>query len=300
MTNKENPGKISRKSFIKKTTSGLIGTSLASGYYAFYKPGEKHIPKRILGNTGLDVTTLGFGATHTNEESVIRYALSKGINFIDTGRMYYNGRNEELIGRILKGRRSEFIIQSKVSINGAGSTREIRDVFNKSLEESLRALQTDYIDIYLLHDISDTKLLFSDSVLKLFARAKEEGKIRFTGFSSHSGQAGLVKYNNSHPLYEVILVAYNHSGGFVSNNTIHKWDQDELVTELKLAYAMGTGVVAMKTCSGGVYPAPPNQGGTLPKASQWVIQRDYIHAASVAMVSFENIDEHVNESIKAV
>jgi uncharacterized protein len=287
--------KISRKDFIKKSSIGIFGTGIIAGSTDNLLINEGSLAQKIMGNTGIKVTVLGLGATKAQAGSVVKYAVSKGINFLDTGRIYAGGKNEEMIGEALKGLRKKVVIQSKVSLAGTNITMDIGKAFNKSLEESLKALRTDYIDIFLLHDVSDTRQLFNGTLMKAFSAAKDEGKILATGFSTHSNQAALVRYNNENPFYEVIMVAFNHAGGFVYEGQKHDWNQDELIAELQIATSRGIGIVGMKTCSGGPYSGIPGMVATIPKAVRWVVERDYLHTSAVAMANFDEVDGHFNE-----
>ncbi len=105
--------------------------------------------KRSIGKTGIMVGPICFGATRTNEESLIRYVVEKGINYLDTGRSYANGNNERLVGRAVSGIRGRVVIQSKVRLEkhelpSWGNKRkvagEIRGVLHRKLEESLKPL----------------------------------------------------------------------------------------------------------------------------------------------------------------
>lgn len=148
--------------------------------------------KNRLGTSDLIVGEIGLGCMSlgTDESKVIpllHEALDLGINFLDTADIYDNGHNEELIGKAIKGRRSDVIIASKV-----GNTRvEGQDglVWNPSkahimeaVKESLRRLQTDYIDLYQLHGGTlDDNI---DETIEAFAQLKREGLIREYGISS--------------------------------------------------------------------------------------------------------------------
>lgn len=148
--------------------------------------------KNRLGTSDLIVGEIGLGCMSlgTDENQVIpllHEALDLGINFLDTADIYDNGHNEELIGKAIKGRRSEVIIASKV-----GNTRvEGQEglVWNPSkthimeaVKDSLRRLQTDYIDLYQLHGgtLDDNM----DETIEAFAQLKREGLIREYGISS--------------------------------------------------------------------------------------------------------------------
>ena len=298
---------MTRKDFIRKSSMGIIGTGLlATGRMDLLKS-EARLVHTVIGKTGIETTKLGIGATRTQEPNIIRAAIDGGIRFLDTGRSYARGKNEEMIGQVIKDFRKEITLQSKQRISEEAiqgkiqnESREniVSNQFNKSLEESLRALQTDYIDIMLLHGASETTLLYDEALLYAFEKAKKEGKIRAGGFSTHSNQAILVAHNNAHPFYDVIMVAFNHSGGYVHSRYGYKseWDQDALVKELKNAAAAGTGIVAMKTCSGGNYSLEPEREGSLPQAVKWVLMQDYIHTAVPAMDSYSQVEAHIMEN----
>ena len=124
------------------------------------------IPRRTLGRTGLEVTTLGFGAMELRgppsggpaiEDQaagrLLNAVLDEGINFIDTSIDY--GRSEELIGRFIGHRRSEYVLASKCGcVPGAGMGAEhvhTADNIRRGVEHSLRAMRTDYLDIVQIH-----------------------------------------------------------------------------------------------------------------------------------------------------
>ena len=208
--------KISRKVFIKKTGAGLAGITILPNITASNPKAPKTL--RALGNTGIEVTPLCFGASRTNEEALINYALEKDINFLDTGRSYARGNNERLVGRALKGRRKDVVIQSKMhlepdelSSNGKGrkGSDEIKDILSRRIEESLEALDTDYIDIMLYHSAEIEELTFHDAVLKFYDDMKTNGTIRAHGFSSHDFELNLVKRNNKDLFYDVIMHPFN-------------------------------------------------------------------------------------------
>jgi len=168
--------------------------------------------------------------------------------------------------------------------------------FRKSLDESLEALHTDYIDILLLHNITEPGLVFHEVVTGLFAEAKKQGKIRACGFSTHNNQAELLRRNTRTGSYDVVMLAFNPHGGYVHANSAREdsWDQEELIGALKAASAAGTGIIAMKTCSGGPFACEPGGQATIPGAVRWVLERKYVHAAAVAMANFKEIDEHTS------
>jgi len=293
---------ISRKEFVAKTLTGIAGISLISNKLTASTNLAPDL--RAIGKTGIMVTPVCFGAPRTNEESLIKYAIDKGINFIDTGRSYGNGNNERLVGRALSGTRNKVIIQSKIRLEenelpakgkGKKGADEIRAALSSKLEESLKALNTDYIDILLIHDALDEKLLFHEETLKFFDTMKKTGVIKAHGFSTHNDYMNLPERNNSELLYDVIMLPFNHKGSFVHsvNGRYSEWDQKRLISILTEAGNKGVGVIAMKTCSGGTYSPDPSSKANYSNAVSWVISHKFVSSAAIAMANFEQVDEHL-------
>ena len=153
------------------------------------------IPRRQLGSTGERVSILAMGGHHlgdvpTVDEAVrmVHEALDAGVNFFDNCWEYYNGRCEDWLGRALKGRRDRAFLMTKVCTHGRGA-----DVALRMLEQSLRRLQTDHLDLWQAHAITydnDPELAYArGGVLEAFDRAKKQGKVRFVGFTGHKDPA---------------------------------------------------------------------------------------------------------------
>lgn len=280
----------------------LAGIKLMSG--ASYRSHDDIFKKRSIGKTGIMVGPICFGATRTSEESLIRYVIEKGINYLDTGRSYANGNNERLVGRAVSGVRGRVVIQSKVRLEkhelpSWGNKRkvagEIRGVLHRKLEESLKALNTDYIDILLYHSASDEKLLFHPEVMKFYTEMKSSGVIKAHGFSTHNDSMDLPERNNRELFYDVLMVPFNHKGSLIHSITgeFAEWDHNKLISVLTEAAGKGTGVIAMKTCSGDKYSPSPGVEASYAEAVKWVISRPYIASAAVAMANFDQVNEHL-------
>jgi uncharacterized protein len=294
---------ISRKAFLSATIAGLaaiklIPRSLRSGDTSIFG-------QRNIGKTGIRVSPVCFGATRTSEESLIRYVIEKGINYLDTGRSYANGKNEMLVGRAVSGIRSKVVIQSKLKLekhelpswgNDKKVAGEIRSVLQTRLEESLKALNTDYIDILLYHSASEEELLFHPEVMKFFADMKSSGVIKAHGFSAHNDSMNLHERNNKERFYDVLMVPFNHKGSLIHSITgeYSEWDHKKLVSVLREAGEKGVGVIAMKTCSGDKYSPSKEIEASYPEAVRWVISQPYITSAAVAMANFDQVNEHIS------
>ena len=294
---------ISRKEFFTKALTAIAGISFVSKNMTKLLSAGSEL--RAVGNTGILVSPLCFGAPRTNEESLIKYALEKGINFIDTGRAYGNGNNEKLVGKAISGIRGNVVIQSKIKLEehelpskgkGRKGAAEIRDVLSTKLQASLHALNTEHIDIMLYHDAVDEKLLFHQETMKFFDEMKKSGIIKAHGFSTHNDFMHLPERNNSEGFYNVVMIPFNHKGSFIHSITgnYFEWDQAKLISILTEAWNKGIGIIAMKTCSGGKYSPSPGVEPSYKEAVLWVLQQKYISSASIAMVNFEQVDEHTS------
>ena len=300
---------MTRKEFLKKTTTAALGLCLmgkTSGKLIANKyskvPSASNL--RTLGRTGIKVTPVGFGASRTMEPALVKYALDKGMTFLDTGRSYSRGKNEFMLGEVIKGVRKDLVIQSKISLNMRSvghdlstpeAHRRITEMMNESMEESLKALQTDYIDIMLFHGASTTEIINHDAVVKYFEVAKKSGKIRACGFSSHTNHVELLRDANKSRLYEVVMVPYNHKGSFIHMNLgrYDEWDQPALEVEIKKAGENDIAVLAMKSCSAGAYSPDGETPASFEQALRWVLRNPAIRSAPAAMGNFEQVDEDV-------
>jgi predicted aldo/keto reductase-like oxidoreductase len=153
------------------------------------------VPHRPLGKTGLDVSIIGMGGYHVGTakdqdeaNQLVNHALDAGINFFDNAWEYHDGKSETFVGNALKGKRKDAIVMTKVCTHGRG-----KDVAMRQLEESLRRLQTDYLDIWQIHEViydNDPDLIFApNGAAEALALAKLQGKVRFVGFTGHKSPA---------------------------------------------------------------------------------------------------------------
>lgn len=145
-----------------------------------------------LGRSDLEISCIGFGCMslkniNAENEEIIHKALEYGINYFDTADLYDKGMNETLAGKALKGKRERAIIATKVGNqwrkDGSGwDWNPTKEYILNAVEESLKRLQTDYIDLYQLHGgtIDDP----IDETIKTFELLQQQGKIRYYGISS--------------------------------------------------------------------------------------------------------------------
>jgi uncharacterized protein len=152
---------------------------------------EFQVPHRPMGKTGLNVSILGLGGFHlgtvagqSEVNNMVAKALDHGINFFDNAWEYHKGASEERVGTALKGKRDQAIVMTKVCTHGRK-----KDIAMRMLEESLIRLQTDHLDVWQVHEVvyynDPEKCYAADGVLEALAAAKQQGKVRFVGFTGH-------------------------------------------------------------------------------------------------------------------
>jgi uncharacterized protein len=163
----------------------------SGGQYGNASSPAFQVAKRPMGSTGLQVSILGVGGYHLGSvagqdevNNIVAKALDHGINFFDNAWEYHNGTSEERLGIALKGRRDRAIVMTKVCTHGRK-----KDVATRMLEESLTRLQTDHLDVWQVHEViyynDPEKAYDPDGVLEALAAAKQQGKVRFVGFTGH-------------------------------------------------------------------------------------------------------------------
>lgn len=180
--------------------------------------------KRKIGNTGIEVSVLGLGTVKFGRNQGVKYpqafalpddaaiqhlletAASLGINLIDTAPAY--GTSEERLGKLLQGSRDQWVICSKAGeefTNGKSSFDFSAMGILKSVERSLRRLQTDYLDVLLVHSSGDDeRIINEDGVFDTLLRLKEQGKIRSYGMSTKTVAGGLLAVEQS----DLVMMTY--------------------------------------------------------------------------------------------
>ena len=183
--------KPSRREFIESATLAVAGGGalMAQGNVS------GGIPRKPLGRTGLQVSAIGIGGYHlgsakdqSEARQIVDLALDAGINFFDNAWEYHKGISEEWLGSALQGKRDRVVLMTKVCTHGREKT-----IAMQMLEESLKRLQTDHIDIWQIHEVvyeNDPDLIFKpNGAAEALLQAKKDGKVRFVGFTGHKDPA---------------------------------------------------------------------------------------------------------------
>ncbi len=236
---------------------------------------------RVLGKTGLKVSTVGFGCMITSDPSVISRALDMGINYFDTSRDYQDGNNERMVSAALGNRRKSIVLSTKT--DGLDTQAAL-----KELDTSLKELKTDYLDIWYLHDKGKASDL-TEGLFEAQQRAKKAGKIRFAGVSTHGGHAEVIPAAIKRGRFNVILSSYNFAM------------DKQMEGLIQSAQRAGVGVVAMKVIAGS-FPLPgiSSQARALMKrpgaalaALKWVLRNPNVATTIPSMTDSDQLMENV-------
>jgi aryl-alcohol dehydrogenase-like predicted oxidoreductase len=246
-------------------------------------PGEK----RPLGKTGLAVSTVGFGAMTTRDPEVIRFAVERGVDYVDTADCYMGGENERIVGRALKGIREKVVLATKVHIGPV-------DQMIRSCENSLRSLQVDAVDILQLHGIRSEGEVTDERAREALRKLIEQGKVRVPGVTTHSGQEEVLRAVQKHGFYKTVLVAYNFrsDSGVTARVKGALGLSEGLSNTIRAVGESGVGIIGMKTQAGG-YEAPP--GGMSPHqaALAWVLANPGVATTIPSMTSYAQVEENL-------
>ena len=278
--------------------AGLLGPSVALA-----NPSEPRVRGyKRLGRTDLKISDISFGSSRMRDPKVVRYAYERGVNYFDSAEGYKGGDSEAAIGEALHDVRERVFITSKTQ--AAADAR--KDELMRALEDSLRRLRTDYVDVYFNHAVNDVDRIANPEWAEFTEQAKKQGKIRWRGLSGHAGRlVPCIEYGLDNNLLDVILAAYN----FGQDPAFHqrflsRFDfvalQPELPRVLERAKAEDVGVVAMKTLMGArandMRPYEREGGSFAQAAFRWVLANPNVDALVISMNDSEKIDEYLGAS----
>ncbi len=237
---------LSRREFLK--TAGALGTGsllLQSDVFAQANPGSPEkpqegtvIPTRPFGKTGVDVSCLSLGGMFDilSNQLLLRQALKWGVTYWDTADCYEGGKGEVGFGQFFRKypetRQKVFLVTKSDKRDPEGMTQ--------LLDQSLKKLNTDYIDLYFIHGMSYINEINNET--KAWAeKAKKEGKIKFFGFSAHSNMEDCMLAASKLGWIDGIMVSYN----------FRNMRSDKMKAAVEACAKAGIGLTAMKTQGGG-------------------------------------------------
>lgn len=199
---------------------------------------------RVLGRTGIRVPIVSMGVMNADNPALVKRSYEMGIRHFDTAWGYQKGRNEEMVGSVLKElkARDKAVITTKVppgrpEMMDQMGDKLVEEEFLARFEQSLARLQTDHVEILCVHNVSDPKMLKRPGLLSALDKLKKTGKALFTGFSTHKNMAECIEAAVPMGNFDIILTAVNYSMA----------DDKTLLTAMAGAAKAGIGLVAMKT-----------------------------------------------------
>ena len=288
-----NQGKWNRREFIVKpilwagTASVLAKTDLLLASPSL-ETSASPVLQRTLGKTGLSLPVVSMGVMNADVPGLLRRAYELGIRHFDTAAGYQNGRNEEMVGRVIKemGVREKVVIATKQpSRNHSQSAAEAKVRFIEGVEGSLKRLQMDHVDILYHHAVDSVEDARAEGPLEALQSLKKDGKTRFIGLSTHKTVDVLseaIRLN----LFDVGLVMLNytmaHDAGMLST--------------IERAAKSGMGIVAMKTQAGGTVKPDAKLPKELPTVSQtallkWALNHEFVTTAIPGFSTYEHLEQ---------
>jgi predicted aldo/keto reductase-like oxidoreductase len=227
-----------RRTFLYSSAAAGLGANLEA-QTGRAKAGS--IPRREFGKTGEKLTIIGQAGgrfpmtTFAEAKAITQRAYELGVNYFDTARIYWNGRSEEVYGAVLPPFRKSIFLTTK-------SPERSRKGAEQDLEKSLRALKTDYVDLWQIHQVSTMdeveQIFASGGAIEAFEAAKKAGKCRFMGFTGHHDPEVHLAMLKHYDKYDTILMPLNPA------------DPSYLSFEknvLPVAVQRGMGIQAMKS-----------------------------------------------------
>jgi predicted aldo/keto reductase-like oxidoreductase len=287
---------MDRREFLKSSTAGL-------GAFLFISPGGEpragklsiaqlrdpaKFAHRVLGKTGLRLPAITMGVMNSDNPNLIRAALDAGMKHLDTAHAYMRGKNEEVIGEVLKGRaRDSFFITTKVGLprnetTGLYEEGATEAAFLSRLDISLKRLGLEYVDILHHHGLSKRQAVLYEPIMKAMETAKKEGKIRFAGVSTHSNEPEVIQAAIDSKLYDVVATAYN----------FRQKHQEEMKQAIAKAAEAGLGVIGMKAMGGSPRSnyGRDKQPEDAQVALKWVFQNPNVHMVIAGFTAFDELE----------
>jgi predicted aldo/keto reductase-like oxidoreductase len=278
---------FNRRQFLK---SSILGTSSALlAMPAFREIGRTGVDRKVitrkLGKTGIERPIVSFGVMRADNPALIPAALELGVKHFDTAHGYQRGKNEEMLGKVLKDhRRDSFVIATKVPPEdgnrdgtlGSGSTSK---AFLQRLDTSLERLEMDYVDILYVHGIVRRDAALFPAMLEAVQTAKKAGKARFVGMSTHKNEPEVIQAAIDSGVYDVVLTSVN-------------FKQDHY-PELKRAIAnaakAGIGIIAMKPMAGAFHDREKKKPINCKAALKFVLQDENVTTSIPGITTFDQL-----------
>ena len=252
---------------------------------------------RQLGRTGFYVSEISLGSSPLPEWGLFREIIDRGVNYIDSSHTYQGGNAERMIGRLCREvGRDKIYVATKFHLRPADTVSSII----RTVEGSLRRLQSDYIDVLMIHGVNHPAELTDERVLEALARLKKAGKYRYQGFSCHQNHLEVMAAAIEGNLYDVIQIGYNVYDLKKGEKPIRTYPEYLGTSGLKplfrRASGQGIGLVAMKALKVGGRRQDLSQFQTKSSSIyqamlKWVLANPYISTVVTEMLTYQQMEE---------
>ena len=288
-----------RREFFKKGIAGLVilpavvKNSLKADEP---KTTSSKIIYRTLGKTGLKLPIVSMGVMNADNPNLVKSALDAGIVHLDTAHGYQQGRNEEMIGQVIKDRpRDSYVLATKVPADhqdrktGFFTDKTMPAPFIEKFETSLKRLGLEYVDILYLHSVVKKEAVLFEPLLNAMQKLKKSGKTRFIGVSTHRNEPEVIRAATDSGVHDVVLTAYNFKQPHVK----------EMDAAIEYAAKAGIGIIAMKTQAGVFWDKERQHQINMKAALKWALSNKNVHTAIPGFTTFDqmNLDLSVMEDL---
>jgi len=253
---------------------------------------------RRFGRTGWQVSDIVLGTTGVDGEDgerIVRLAIERGVNYIDTAPDYSASSSEQAVGRAIQGARDRLFIATKFCTPiGHLPTGTPVAHYMSAVEASLARLGTDYVDLCHVHSCNTVGRLLDPNLHEAFDRLRDAGKVRFLGFSSHTPDLiAVARAAIDSGRFDVMMLAYHHG----------IWPELEAVIA-RARREQDMGVVAMKTLKGakhhGLAGFREHADAYSQAALQWTLSNPDVSCAVISFSELQHVDEYLYASGRAL
>jgi len=287
----DNPKKLNRRNFLKTAAAGLGGYVMLSPDKTI-EPQSSPIKKckiiyRTLGKTGIKVPVISMGVMNADNPNLVKAALDNGIVHLDTAWSYQRGRNEKMIGSVIKDYpRDSYVIATKITDRARDREKGIftkeatEEGFLKKFDESMERLGLEFVDILYLHSSYTREMTLYKPFLKALEKLKKEGRIRFVGVSTHWNEPEVIQAAVDSKFYDIVLTSYNFKQDHIT----------KLQESIAKAAEAGLGIVGMKTFAGGYLDEEKTKPVDPKAAIRFALQNKNIHTIISGFTTFEQME----------
>ncbi|WP_442484251.1 aldo/keto reductase [Aeoliella sp. SH292] len=281
------PATSDRRQFLRTGVTSAALVALASEVFAQQRDDASGMPRRPLGKTGPQVSIVGLGGHHIGQMAkrdgepaaigLMHRALDEGLNFFDNAWDYHDGYSEELMGKAIHDRRDKVFLMTKVCDRDYEGAK-------KHLDESLKRLQTDVIDLWQFHEMvydNDPDWVFERGGIRAAREAVKAGKVRYIGFTGHKDPSIHLKMLGKPQPWTSSQMPINVCDYFF-RSFLH-----DVVPQ---CVGQGVGVIGMKVMGGGTGNIPSKTEATHAECLRFALSQP-VSTVVTGMTSDRDLDQ---------